>query len=80
MCKHKTTKSNIDLYATDVSPLNLVSVRVRYIEYCVTSCYVWQGFLGGWTVRTAVPVVQVAKCTTRSLQPTLYAGHRLIGA
>ena len=35
-CNHNTTKSNIDLFATNVCQLHLVKVRVIYIECCVT--------------------------------------------
>ncbi len=41
MCKHNTTKSNIDLFATIICPLHLVKVRVISLECCVTSCQVW---------------------------------------
>ena len=71
MCKHDITKSNIDLFATNVCPLHLVKVRYILSAVSLAARYELSGPLGGRTVHTAVLVVQVA----RSMYNTVTASY-----
>ena len=74
MCKHDTTKSNIDLFATHVYLLHLVKVRVIPLECRVTSCQVWVVCVDEQSARQYLLSELLDQCTTRSLQPTHMQG------